>query len=159
MIIDDIYCNMGHFKWQLLNDNIIDYNRWHFIRFLNPCLFDATSDTLMISKCMSEYVSRMKSQGNFIQVPDSNPLDHYSTGVSLKGSRRNWQETAPGEEKVNQLFKTNYNKWYFNRLLKHVQQSIIQLYLHKVTPRSLTVCLPPGNPVYPRCFTSTCFNV
>ena len=32
------------------------------------------------------------------------------TGVSLKVSRRNWQETAPGEEKVNQLFKTNCNK-------------------------------------------------
>jgi hypothetical protein len=35
------------------------------------------------------------------------------TGVSLKVSRRNWQdsETGPGEEKVNQLFKTNCNKW------------------------------------------------
>ncbi len=50
-------------------------------------------------------------------------------GVSLKVSRRNWQETGPGEEKVNQLFKTNCNKWHFNRLLKDVQQSIIQLYL------------------------------
>ena len=49
------------------------------------------------------------------------------TGVSLKGSRRNWQETVPGEEKVNQLFKINCNKWHFNRLMKHVQQSIIQL--------------------------------
>jgi hypothetical protein len=32
------------------------------------------------------------------------------TGVSLKGSRRNWQETESGEEKVNQLFNTNCNK-------------------------------------------------
>jgi hypothetical protein len=34
------------------------------------------------------------------------------TGVSLKVSQRNWQdsETGPGEEKVNQLFKTNDNK-------------------------------------------------
>jgi hypothetical protein len=55
------------------------------------------------------------------------------TGVSLKGSQRNWQETAPGEEKVNQLFKTTCNKWHFNRFLKDVQQSIIQLYLQKVT--------------------------
>ena len=55
------------------------------------------------------------------------------TGVSLKGSRRNWQETAPGEEKVNQLFNTNCNKWHFNRFLKDVQQSIIHLYLQKVT--------------------------
>jgi hypothetical protein len=32
-------------------------------------------------------------------------------GVSLKGPRWNWQETVPGEEKVNQLFKTtNCNK-------------------------------------------------
>jgi hypothetical protein len=55
------------------------------------------------------------------------------TGVSLKVSRRNWQETGPGEEKVHQLFKTNCNRWHFNRLLKDVQQSIIQLYLQKVT--------------------------
>ncbi len=56
------------------------------------------------------------------------------TGVSLKVSRRNWQETGPGEEKVNQLFNTNSNKWHFNRfLLKNVQQSIIHLYLQKVT--------------------------
>jgi hypothetical protein len=27
--------------------------------------------------------------------------------VSLKVSRRNWQETGPGEEKVHQLIKTN----------------------------------------------------
>jgi hypothetical protein len=40
MIIDDIYCNNWHFKWQLFNDNIIDYNKWHFNRFLNPCLFE-----------------------------------------------------------------------------------------------------------------------
>ncbi len=32
------------------------------------------------------------------------------TGVSLKVSRRNWQETGPGEEKVHQLFKTNCNR-------------------------------------------------
>ncbi len=32
------------------------------------------------------------------------------TGVSLKDSRRNWKETGPGEEKVNQLFNTNCNK-------------------------------------------------
>ena len=55
------------------------------------------------------------------------------TGVSLKGSRWHWQETVPGEEKVNQLFKTDCNKWHFNRLLKDVQQSIIQFYLQKVT--------------------------
>jgi hypothetical protein len=55
--------------------------------------------------------------------------------MSLKVSRRNWQETGPGEpeEKVHQLFKTNYNRRHFNRLLKDVQQSIIQLYLQKVT--------------------------
>ena len=32
------------------NDNIIDYNRWHFNRYLNPCLFDCIpviSDTLI----------------------------------------------------------------------------------------------------------------
>jgi hypothetical protein len=51
------------------------------------------------------------------------------TGVSLKGSRWNWQETAPGEEKVNQLFNTNCNKWHFNRFLKDVEQSIIHFYL------------------------------
>jgi hypothetical protein len=55
------------------------------------------------------------------------------TGVSLKVSRWNCQETGPGEKKVNQLFKTNCNKGHFNRLLKDVQQSIIQLYLQKVT--------------------------
>ncbi len=55
------------------------------------------------------------------------------TGVSLKVSRRNWQESGPGEEKVHQLFKTNYNRWHFRWLLKDVQQSIIQLYLPKVT--------------------------
>jgi hypothetical protein len=55
------------------------------------------------------------------------------TGVSLKGSRWNWQETSPGEEKVNQLFNTNCNKWHFNRFLKDVQQSIIHFYLQKVT--------------------------
>ncbi len=32
-----------------------------------------------------------------------------------------------------QLFKANYNKWHFNRLMKDVQQSIIQRYLEKVT--------------------------
>jgi hypothetical protein len=32
------------------------------------------------------------------------------TGVSLKSSRRHWEETTPGEEKVNQLFNTNCNK-------------------------------------------------
>ncbi len=36
--------------------------------------------------------------------------DRERTGVSLKGSRWNWEETVPGEEKVNKLFKTNYNK-------------------------------------------------
>ncbi len=55
------------------------------------------------------------------------------TGVSLKGSRWNWQETAPGEEKVNQLFNTNCNKWHFNRFRQDVQQSIIHFYLQKVT--------------------------
>ena len=55
------------------------------------------------------------------------------TGVSLKGYRQNLQETAPAEENVNQLLNTTCNKWHFNRLLKHVQQSIIQLYLQKVT--------------------------
>jgi hypothetical protein len=30
-------------------------------------------------------------------------LSSKRTGVSLKGSRWNWQETVPGEEKVNQL--------------------------------------------------------
>jgi hypothetical protein len=51
----------------------------------------------------------------------------------LKGYRQKWQDTVPGDQKVNQLFNTNYNNWHFNRLLKHVQQSIIQLYLQKVT--------------------------
>ncbi len=55
------------------------------------------------------------------------------TGVSLKGSRWNWQETAPGEEKVNQLFNTDYNNWHLNRFLKDVEQSIIHFYLQKVT--------------------------
>ena len=32
------------------------------------------------------------------------------TGVFLKGYRQNWQETAPGEEKVNQLLNTTCNK-------------------------------------------------
>jgi hypothetical protein len=45
----------------------------------------------------------------------------------------NWQDTGPGEEKVHQLFKTNCNRWNFRWLLKDVQQSIIQLYLQKVT--------------------------
>ncbi len=55
------------------------------------------------------------------------------TRVSLKGSRQNWQETVPGEEKVNQLLNTNCNKWHINRFMKDVQKSIIQLYLEKVT--------------------------
>jgi hypothetical protein len=29
---------------------------------------------------------------------------------ALKGYRQNWQETAPGEEKVNQLLNTSCNK-------------------------------------------------
>ena len=33
------------------------------------------------------------------------------TGVYLKVYRQNWQERVPGEEKANQLFKTNCNKW------------------------------------------------
>ncbi len=53
--------------------------------------------------------------------------------MSLKGYRQNWQETAPGEENVNQLLNTNCNKWHLNRFMKHVQKSIIQLYLQKVT--------------------------
>jgi hypothetical protein len=54
------------------------------------------------------------------------------TGVPLKGYRQNEHETGPGEEKVNQLLNNSCNKWHFNRFLKHVQQSIIQLYLKKV---------------------------
>ena len=50
-----------------------------------------------------------------------------------KLAKQNLQETAPAEENVNQLLKTTRNKWHFNRLLKHVQQSIIQPYLQKVT--------------------------
>jgi hypothetical protein len=46
-------------------------------------------------------------------------------GVS-KGYWQNWQETAPGEKRVNQLLNTNCNKGHFNRLLKHVQKLIIQ---------------------------------
>jgi len=49
--------------------------------------------------------------------------------VSLKGSRQKWQETGPGDQKVNQFLNTNFYEWHFNRLLKHVQPSIIQLYL------------------------------
>jgi hypothetical protein len=37
------------------------------------------------------------------------------------------------DQKVNQWFNTNYNKWHFNRLMKHLQKSIMQLYLQKVT--------------------------
>jgi hypothetical protein len=53
--------------------------------------------------------------------------------VSLKGYRQNWQGSSPGQEKVNQLINTNFNKWNFHGWLKHVQKSIIQLYLQKVT--------------------------
>ena len=55
------------------------------------------------------------------------------TGVSLKGYRQNWEETVPGEEKVNQLLNTNCNKCHFNRFMKHVEKSIFQLYPQKVT--------------------------
>jgi hypothetical protein len=58
-------------------------------------------------------------------------VQFHRTGVSIKDYK--WQDTTPGEQKVNQLFNTNCNKWYFNRLVKHVHQSIIQLYLQKVT--------------------------
>jgi hypothetical protein len=62
-----------------------------------------------------------------------NVLSSKWTGVSLKGYRQNGHETGPGGEKANQLFNTTCNKWHFNRFLEHVQQSIIQLYLQKVT--------------------------
>jgi hypothetical protein len=55
------------------------------------------------------------------------------TGVSLKTYRQNWEETVPGEEKVNQLLNTNCNKCHFNRFMKHVEKSIFQLYPQKVT--------------------------
>jgi hypothetical protein len=38
------------------------------------------------------------------------------------GYRQYWQGAAPGEQKANQLLNTNCNKWYCNRLLKHVQK-------------------------------------
>ncbi len=53
--------------------------------------------------------------------------------MSLKGYRQNWQETATGEEKVNQLLNTNWNKRHFNRFMKDVEKLIIQLHLQKVT--------------------------
>ena len=37
-------------------------------------------------------------------------MEGLDTSVSLKGSSRNWEETAPGEEKENQLFSTHCNK-------------------------------------------------
>jgi hypothetical protein len=51
-------------------------------------------------------VPRPSTASVFVQII----LPFKWTGVSLKGSRRNWQETEPGEEKVNQLFNTNCNK-------------------------------------------------
>ncbi len=41
---------------------------------------------------------------------EDNTVDNSSFQVDRGVSRWNWQETAPGEEKVNQLFKTNCNK-------------------------------------------------
>jgi hypothetical protein len=74
-------------------------------------------------------------------------LTYKWTGVSLKGCRQNFQERSPGAVRKrinstltaisdtlidcwsiynNQLLNPNCNKWHFNRLLKHIQQSIIQ---------------------------------
>ena len=41
-------------------------------------------------------------------------------------------KTCIGEQKVYQFLNPNCNKWHFNRLLKYVKKSIIQLYLQKV---------------------------
>ena len=73
-----------------------------------------------------------RKEKNWVEFADiqlSNALGR----VSVKGYRQNWQESVPGEQKVNYFLNTNCNQWHFNRFLKHVQHSIIQLHLQKVT--------------------------
>jgi hypothetical protein len=126
---------------QLLVSSICHRWQWHFNRYL-PLDAVPSSRTPSHKLCVSlpplvsntTWTSFQKKWIFFICFT-LNPylLSSKWTGVSLKGYRHNWQETEPGEEKVNPLLNTTCNKWQFNRLLKHVQQSIIQLYLQKVT--------------------------
>ncbi len=51
-----------------ISDTLIDFQ----IHVTGGCL-TATSDTLMISKCMSQFVSRMMTQDNLIQVTRLQP--------------------------------------------------------------------------------------
>ncbi len=92
MIIDDIYCNKCHFNWHPFYDNIIDCNKWHFNRFLNPCLFDAKK--WHFNRFVNAGLSTVPGYSQWstsykYQTPNckTNPLIHSTLYLSLDGKQ------------------------------------------------------------------------
>ncbi len=78
------------------NDDIIDCNKWHFNRFLNPCLFDCNKwhFNRFPNACLNTYVNPGSvAQFDFHQSDNSNvsfPLISFLSSSDLMDSERVW---------------------------------------------------------------------
>ncbi len=105
VIIDDIYCKKWQFKWHPFYDNIIDCNKWHFNRFLNPYLFDCNTwhFNRFLNQCLSR-IPEWNQRGISCKYHLSNPLTQSewylfwsSSSVTLKMLKRHSDGQELGE--------------------------------------------------------------
>ncbi len=84
------------------NDDIIDCNKWHFNRFLNPCLFDRNKwhFNRFPNACLNTYVNPGSvAQFDFHQSDNSNvsfPLISFLSSSDLMDSERVWYFMTSG---------------------------------------------------------------
>ena len=134
------------------NHNIIDYNKWHFNRFLNPCLFDCNKRHFnrFLNPCLSRFPETCRRVNflvfsifdvahdgwNFLANASCSSVSMilvFLTGASVPPDAASVLSAVPDcsltiSKSLSESLSSSSsqyiqcNQWHFNRLMKDVQK-------------------------------------
>ncbi len=146
MIIDDIYYNKWHFKWQFFYDNSIDCYKWHFNRFLNPDVTTFNTSELLSSDVLSLHDPNLQKSRSRMDTPVSllipwflNDLWHTMMSILFEHRHMTW------------LFPFHH----FNEYLTSSKERILKKIQISPPPKSYSKSYPKNTSVFVKILLSS----